>query len=175
MGHRRPWIATWQRSCAYFEGHGLTVITATCRRQDLYRHDKPRAGNDMQHAMASLRHFACKEMPQSIAATPIAIRLAPTRCLDIRAPFRKWHKPARLDLDAQRARKPRKKLGQFLPKMGRKGGRFSPVLPHKRLTDAKKGRFGHPDIYAQIESQDNRHGYPQENDAHVWNAKTQES
>jgi hypothetical protein len=45
----------------------------------------------MQHAMASLRHFACKEMPQTVAATPIAIRLAPTRCLDIRAPFRKWH------------------------------------------------------------------------------------
>jgi hypothetical protein len=71
--------------------HGPMIITATYRRQNLYRHEKPRAGNDMQHAMASLRHFACKEMPQSIAATPIAIRLASTRCLDIRAPFRKWH------------------------------------------------------------------------------------
>jgi hypothetical protein len=77
--------------------HGPIIITATCRRQNLYRHDKRRAGKDMQHAMASLRHFASKEMPQSIAATPITIRLAPTRCLDIRAPFcGKWLTPARL-------------------------------------------------------------------------------
>jgi len=49
-----------------------------------------------------------------------------------------------------------------------------PILPHKHLTKAKKGGFGRPEIRTQTESQDNKYGFPQENDSNVWNAKTQE-
>jgi hypothetical protein len=38
----------------------------------------------MQHAVASLRHFACKVIPQNIIAIPSTIRHPPTKYLDIR-------------------------------------------------------------------------------------------
>jgi hypothetical protein len=38
----------------------------------------------MQHAVASLRHFACKVIPQDIIAIPTAIRHPLTKYFDIR-------------------------------------------------------------------------------------------
>ncbi len=45
--------------------------------------------------MASSRHFACKTIPNSIAARPRAIREAPTKCLDICLPGRGRMLPVR--------------------------------------------------------------------------------
>jgi hypothetical protein len=44
----------------------------------LYRHHSPANGSETQHAVASSRHFACKEMPHTIAARPTAISDAPS-------------------------------------------------------------------------------------------------
>jgi hypothetical protein len=46
--------------------------------------------------------------PEHRCNANMAIRLTPTRCLDIRALFRMWLKSARLDLDAQPRASPRR-------------------------------------------------------------------
>jgi hypothetical protein len=52
-----------------------------------YRHNNPTPANDMQHTMASVRHFACNAIPPSIVAMPTAMRHMATKCLDIPASF----------------------------------------------------------------------------------------
>jgi hypothetical protein len=73
---------------------GCTVVSTMTRlRSDRfiapvrvvnYRQSKPSRPKDMQHAVASLRHFACKVIPQNIIAIPSTIRHPPTKYLDIR-------------------------------------------------------------------------------------------